>query len=289
MELGQRQARAYSWWRPDVPVFKRALRNAWDHDITAAATQLAFDFTFAFFPALMVLAFLLTTIEAPFLFARIMTALHTVLPPSAVDLVDQGLEEVRRGSGWGIFFSGLTLALWSSVSGLHVLICAINTAYGVDDHRPYWQRSVLALAMTLMLAVLLLLAAALVIGGRWLGVRIMGWMGLDTWFAIWWALLRWPAILVAVIGGLLVLYTAAPNLPISGWRALPGAVFGGLCWVLVTAAFGWYINNWSSYNRVYGSIGGMIVLMLWLYVGGIVILLGSELNGAMYRRSHGLG
>src|SRR3712207_9544578 len=98
MELGRRQARAYSWWRPDVPVFKQALRRAWDHDISATASQLAFDFTFAFFPALMVLAFLLTTIEAPFLFARIMIGLHTVLPPSAVDLVEQGLVEVRRRS-----------------------------------------------------------------------------------------------------------------------------------------------------------------------------------------------
>ena len=73
----------------------------------------------------------------------------------------------------------------------------------------------------------------------------------------------------------------------SAGRALPGAVLGGSGWVLATSLFGWYINKFASYNNVYGSIGGMIVLMLWLYVGGIVILLGAELNGALYRRRYG--
>lgn len=288
MELGRRHALAHRWWWPDLLLLKRATRRALNHDISATASQLAYHFTFTFFPALMVLAYVLTTIEAPFLFARIMLALRAVLPASAVMLVEQVLDEVRRGSGWHILVSGLTLALWSSVSGLHVLICAINRAYGIDDDRPYWKRSLLALAMTLLLALLLVTAATLVIGGRWLGARLMNFVGLGAWFATWWALLRWPAILVAVIGGLLVLYTAAPNLPISAWRALPGAVLGGGAWVLATTGFGWYIQNLASYNRVYGSIGGVIVLMVWLYVAGLVILFGAEINGALYRRRKGL-
>jgi membrane protein len=284
MELGRPRTHIHSWWRPDFQIARQVLRKAIEQDISAVSSQLAFHFTFAFFPALMVLAFILTTIEAPFLFVRIMVALHSLLPPSAIGLVDQVLAEVRRGGGWGIFFSGLTLALWSAVSGLHVLICAINHAHGVDDHRSYWTRSLLALIMTVLLAVLLMVAAALVIGGEWLGIRLMSWFGVDSWFAIGWELLRWPVIVLAVVGGLLVLYTAAPNLPISAWRALPGAVLGGAGWVGATMLFGWYINTFATYNRVYGSIGGVIVLMLWLYVGGIVILLGAELNGALYRR-----
>jgi membrane protein len=92
---------------------------------------------------------------------------------------------------------------------------------------------------------------------------------------------------VTVVGGLVVLYTAAPKLPVSARRALPGAVFGGGGWVVTTWIFGWYIKSIASYNRVYGSIGGMIVLMVWLYVAGLIILLGAELNGALYRRRHG--
>jgi membrane protein len=265
-------------------MWRRVLRRAMDDDISATASQLAFHFTFSFFPLLMVLAFILTQVDAPFLFSRIMLALGTVLPPSATNLIEQVLEEVRRGGGWHVFFTGLTLAAWSSVSGLHVLICAINGAHGVKDDRPYWKRSLLALGMTLFLTVLLVLAAALVIGGRWLGFRVSTWLGHDADFLRLWVMLRWPVILVAVISGLLVLYTAAPKLPISAWRALPGAILGGTGWVIATSLFGWYINTFASYNKVYGSIGGMIVLMLWLYVSGIVILLGAELNGALYRR-----
>jgi membrane protein len=275
------------WWRPDAQIWRQVLRRAIDDDISATATQLAFHFTFSFFPLLMVLAFILTQIDAPFLFSRIMLALGTVLPPSATNLIEQVLDEVRRGSGWHVFFTGLSLAAWSSVSGLHVLICAINAAHGVTDDRPYWKRSLLALGMTLFLAVLLVVAAALVIGGRWLGIRISTWLGHDADFVRLWVMLRWPVILLAVIGGLLVLYTAAPKLPISPWRALPGAVLGGTGWVVATSIFGWYINTFATYNKVYGSIGGMIVLMLWLYVGGVVLLFGAELNGALYRRRHG--
>lgn len=282
----QPPTRPQLWWRPDAKIWRRVLRRAIDDNISATATQLAFHFTFSFFPLLMVLASILTQIEAPFLFTRIMLALNTLLPPSATALIAQVLDEVRKGSGWHVFLTGLSLAAWSSVSGLEVLICAINGAYGVTDDRPYWKRTLLALGMTLLLAVLLVVATALVIGGRWLGVRISTWIGHDADFVQLWVMLRWPVILLAVISGLLVLYTAAPKLPISARRALPGAILGGVGWVMSTTLFGWYINTFASYNKVYGSIGGMIVLMLWLYVGGIVILLGAELNGALYRRRH---
>ena len=283
MELGRRQA-PVRWWRPDLVVLKQVAHNARDHDINGVAKQVAYHFTFAFFPTLMVLAFILNLIDASFVFARIMLGLHVVLPYSAVALVEQVLEEVRRGSSWSLFFTGLILALWSVVRGLHLVIHAVNRAYGVYDDRPSWKRWLLALVLALLLGVLLVVAAALVIGGRWLGLRVSHWIGQDARFVRWWVLLRWPAILMAVIGGGVVLYTAAPKLPISAWRALPGAVLGGSSWVALTAIFGWYITNFAAYNRVYGSIGGVIVLMLWMYVGAIMLLLGAELNGALYHR-----
>jgi membrane protein len=289
MELGRRQpgvqqGRPHLWWRPDLQIWKYLLRRLLDDSISSTASQLAFHLTFTFFPMLMVLAFILTKIEAPFLFARILFTLRTLLPHSTAELILQVLNDVPADTGWGIFFTGLSLALWWAIGGLHVLIYAINTAYGVTDDRPYWLRSLLAIIMTLLMAVLLVLATALVIGGQWLGLRVSSWFGYHTGFIAIWALLRWPVIIICVMSSFLLLYTAAPKLPISLWRALPGAILGGVGWVLATVAFGWYIRNFATYNRVYGSIGGFIVLMLWLYVGSIVVLLGAELNGALYRR-----
>lgn len=284
MQVGKPQAYVGHPWKPSVSLFRSIAQNAFKHDISAVATQLAFHFTFCFFPMLLVLGVVLAWIDAPFLFARIMIAIHIVLPPSTDVLIDQVLTEVRLGSSWQIFFAGLSLALWSAVSGLILLISAINHAYDVDDDRAYWKRTVLALLMTLLLAVVLVLATALVLGGRWLGFRIAGWMGHDSWFLTIWNVARWPTVVFSVIFGLQVLYTAAPKLPISAKRAFPGAVVGGIGWVATTIVFSWYINTYASYNRVYGSIGGMIILMLWLYVGGIVILLGAEVNGALYLR-----
>ncbi|CAA9244552.1 MAG: hypothetical protein AVDCRST_MAG93-1470 [uncultured Chloroflexia bacterium] len=286
MHVGRPPAYVGHPWKPSRSLLRTIVQNAWNHDISAIATQLAFHFTFCFFPMLLVLGVVLTWIEAPFLFARIMTALHTVLPPSATALVDQVLMEVRLGSNWQIFTAGLSLALWSAVTGLELTITAINQTYGVRDDRPYWKRFLLALVLTLVLAVFLVVATALVLGGRWLGVRIAGWIGRDSWFLTIWTLARWPTVLLSVMTGLLVLYTVAPKLPISAARAFPGAVVAGMGWVATTIVFGWYINSYASYNRVYGSIGGMIILMLWLYVAGIAILLGAEVNGALYQRRH---
>ena len=286
MHVGRPPAYVGHPWKPSRSLLRTIVQNAWNHDISAIATQLAFHFTFCFFPMFLVLGVVLTWIDAPFLYTRIMIALHTVLPPSATILIDQVLTEVRLGSNWQIFTAGLSLALWSAVSGVELLVTAINRAYGVLDNRPYWKKVLLALALTVVLAVLLVLATALVLGGRWLGVRITGWMGRDSWFLTIWILARWPTVLLSVMIGLLVLYTAAPKLPISAKRAFPGAVVGGSGWVVTTLVFGWYINTYASYNRVYGSIGGMIILMLWLYFGGIVILLGAEVNGALYQRRH---
>lgn len=284
MEAGRPQAYVGHPWKPSVRLLRTIVKNALKHDISAVATQLAFHFTFCFFPMLLVLGVVLTWIDVPFLFVRIMIAIHAVLPPSTTSLVDQVLTEVRLGGNWQIFAAGLSLALWSAVSGLIVMISTVNHAYGVNDDRPYWKRLLLALALTVVLAVFLVVATALVLGGRWLGVRIAGWLGHDSWFVTVWTIARWPTVLLSVMSGLLVLYTAAPKLPISAIRAFPGAVVGGGGWVATTLIFGWYINTYASYNRVYGSIGGMIILMLWLYVGGIVILLGAEVNGALYQR-----
>lgn len=284
MEVGRPQRYVGHPWKPSIGLLRTIIQNVWKHNISAVATQLAFHFTFCFFPMLLVLGVVLAWIDAPFLFARIMVALHSVMPPSATALVDQVLTEVRLGSNWQIFIAGLSLALWSAVSGLELTINAINHAYGVDDDRPYWLRVSLALGLTLLLAVLLVGATALVLGGRWLGLRIATWMGHDSWSITLWLWMRWPTVVMSVMSGLLVLYTAAPKLPISAKRALPGAVVAGSGWVATTLVFGWYINTFASYNRVYGSIGGMIILMLWLYVTGIVILLGAEINGALYRR-----
>lgn len=287
-EPEQPQVALQRWWRLDVEVFKQVAHRALDHDISAIATQLAYHFTFSLFPALLVLATALTTIDAPDIFMRIMSTLDSVLPKSAITLVQQVLHEVQRGSGWQLFLTGLTLAVWSSVSGLLVLISAVNNAFGIPEHRPYWKRAILAIFMTMLLTTLLIIATFLMLGGHWLAIRITFWSGLNTEYAGWWVMLRWPLTIFAVISGLVVLYTAAPNLPISAFRALPGAILGGSGWVIATSIFGWYIQNFASYNRVYGSIGGVIVLMLWMYMGGMVILLGAELNGVLYRRRHGL-
>jgi membrane protein len=286
MEQGRQRTAGYSWWRPDLPILKEVMWRAYNDDISATATQLAFHITFSFFPMLLVLLFILTTIDAPHLFDQLMILFRSVLPPEAVTLIIQVLEDVSD-SGWGFFFTSLSLALWWAVSGLHVLILAVNRAHGVTEYRSYAKRTLLAIGLTVLLTVLLVLATALTIGGHWFGVRLAHSLGMSHWFLLIWSLLRWPAIFAAVVGGLLVLFTVSPRLPISVWRALPGAVLGGSLWVMVTALFAWYIKSFATYNRIYGSIGGMIMLMLWMYLCALVILLGAELNGALYRRRYG--
>jgi membrane protein len=210
--------------------------------------------------------------------------LSQVLPTTAIVLVRQTLLEITRRQRSGLLSFGLIATVWAASSGLHALIYSLNVAYSVKNFRPWWKDRVLAIALTFGFSILIIAALAIVFFGGNLGALLAQEFHLGRTFRTGWTLLQWPTMVLFLLFGLELLYYSAPQRAMR-WRWLtPGASFALVAWLGISYAFKWYVSRVANYTLTYGSLGSVIVLMLWLYLTSIAILVGGEINGLLERR-----
>jgi membrane protein len=260
------------------------LDECYKDDVLGHAAQLAFYFLFALFPMLIFLAALVGYLPIPHLLDRMMDYLSQVLPTTAIVLVRQTLLEITRRQRSGLLSFGLIATVWAASSGLHALIYSLNVAYSVKNFRPWWKDRVLAIALTFGFSILIIAALAIVFFGGNLGALLAQEFHLGRTFRTGWTLLQWPTMVLFLLFGLELLYYSAPQRAMR-WRWLtPGASFALVAWLGISYAFKWYVSRVANYTLTYGSLGSVIVLMLWLYLTSIAILVGGEINGLLERR-----
>jgi membrane protein len=159
------------------------------------------------------------------------------------------------------------------------IIEALNAAYRVSEARPWWQTRLVALALTIALAILIVTALVIVIGGEQVGISVARAVGLGSAFTTAWVVLQWPIVIAFVFSAFALVYYYAPNLREQKLRwVLPGMVVGVALWFLVSFAFRFYLRYFNTYRAIYGSLGAAIILMLWFYLTGVSILIGGEVN-----------
>jgi membrane protein len=201
------------------------------------------------------------------------------MPPTAYELVRGTVNEITAGAGAGKLSLGLFLTLWTASSGMDAVINGLNVAYSVTEHRPWWKRRIVAIILTVVLA--LISGAALflsVFGGR-MGSYFASKYGYSDALERLWFLLQlgFPPLFMLLV--LCMLYRFGPNVRAHGWQALiPGAFTGLVLWIGATWLFSLYVSQFDRYSKTYGSLGAVIVLMLWLYLSGVAILVGGEVN-----------
>jgi membrane protein len=210
---------------------------------------------------------------------ELMNYLRKVLPADALSMVKRFLDQIAEGSGANVLSLGALGALWASSSGMTAIMDALNVVYDVkEDSRPFWRSRLTAIVLTLALAGFVILALTLVLYGSSIGSWIADFVGLGRAFAWAWNILQWPVIIALMLLVVDVVYYICPDIE-QKWRwVTPGSVFAVSIWVVVSLGFKAYVDNFGDYNKVYGSIAGVIVLMLWLYWSGMVLLLGGEIN-----------
>jgi membrane protein len=275
---------------------KRFWKNVWSRSendqILGRAAQLSYFFLLALFPLLL---FLITLFgyfngEGSHLQQRMIAYLADVMPPAALQLVVATLDEITRGRGTGKLSLGILLALWAASSGVNALAQALNSAYAVTETRPWWKVRLTSLAMTVALSVLIVSARILVLYGGQCGEALAARINAGQVFSITWQALQIPFALVFLVIALVMIYRFVPNVAAKrhgkGLRPTdyrrrwfsPGIVFAVLLWLLVSLGFRLYLHFFNSYNATYGSLGALIILMLWFYFTGAAILLGGEIN-----------
>jgi membrane protein len=161
------------------------------------------------------------------------------------------------------------------------IIDALNHAYDVSEWRPWWKRRLLAVVLTLLLALFILVALVFVLVGPAVASQAAAWFRIEPAVAYVWRLVRWPVIVFCVVLGLDLVYHFAPNRPARWAWITPGSLVATVLWIASSVGFRFYVSNFGDYTATYGAIGGAIVAMLWFYVSGLAILVGAELNGVI--------
>jgi membrane protein len=263
---------------------RRAWIEIYHSDILGRSAQLSYYFLLALFPLLLFLIALLGSFAeaGTKLRANLLAYLTALAPASASTLIYTTVDEISRNSGSGKLSFGLLASLWAASAGMGAIIDALNAAFDVTESRPWWKARLVALGLTITLAVLIISALALMLYGSDIARMVAGQFGYGDAFTRAWSVAQWPFVLGFVFISCGLIYYFAPNLPGRQWRWItPGAIIAVALWLLVSFGLRVYLYYFDSYSRTYGSLGAVIILMLWFYLTGAAVLIGGEVNSVI--------
>lgn len=260
---------------------ERVHQRFWKDEILDRAAGLSYYFAFALFPTFLFLTTLLGLLPIPDLMTQLMGYTDRVLPRDAASLLDKALAEVVSGASGGLLSIGVLAALLAASSGMLSIMKALNVAYGIADRRTWWRKRLIAIALTLGFSLFTLTAMLLLVFGGRIGEAIAGWVGLGPLFTLVWKLLQWPVVILLALTGLTLVYYLAPATGRRWSWITPGSAFALVAWLVMSLGLRLYVSYFGNYNATYGSIGGVILLMLWLYWSGVALLVGAEIDSAI--------
>lgn len=268
-------------------LLKRLYREVVDDAITDSAASLSYYFIFAIFPFLFFLATLTAYLPLADALDEMLGRLANFMPAPAFELLAGHLTRLVDEPRPKLLTLGLLTTLWSASRGVDAFRKALNLAYDVKETRPFWRTQLLAVEMTFAGAILVLGAlAALVLGGR-VGLGLAGLVSQRAQFEYFWPMMRWPISALAIMTAAAINYYLLPDVKQQFRFITPGSVAGTFAWLGATYLFTLYVEHFNSFNLTYGSIGGVMVLLLWLYVTGFIFIVGGELNATLEQVSEG--
>jgi membrane protein len=252
------------------------------------AAQLAYFALLALFPFLMFLLTLVGYVPLHGLDQQILRSAFEVMPHDTAMLVQSTLQEiVGKQRGWLLLLS-LVFAIWSASGAVSGLISSLNRAYDVSETRPAWRVKMRAVMVTVGAALAAVVATAAMLIGPNVVHKIWAFFGLGGAFDDLWSLLRWPVAALAMMTSLAAIYYYLPNVKQKFRFITPGSVFSVVAWLAVSFGFRFYVTHFNSYAKSYGALGTVIVLLVWLYLAGLMVILGGEINAILDRVQKGI-
>jgi membrane protein len=266
-------------------IAKRTLRECIADDVLNLAAQQAYYFFFALFPALLTLLSIASFFTVSNLIDELVQAGGRFVPPDVLQIIADQIRKISNSQQGGILTLGFLLTLWSSSGALVSIITTLNAAYDITEGRPWWKVRLTAIGLTLGMAFFILGSLILVLLGPAVAEHVAARLHLGSAFTWTWLVLQWPIVLSLVATGIGLVYYFAPDAEQEWVWITPGSVVATVLWVIVSLGFRLYISYFGNYNETYGTIGAIIVLLTWLYLSGLAILLGAELNSEIEHAS----
>lgn len=256
-----------------------------NHHTLQIAAGLAYYFVLSIFPALIALSAVLGLIPVPNLFARVMQYLGRVLPVDGIHVVHSVLQSVLSANSRTWLSVGMLGLIWTTSSAFAAIIESLHMAYQVDDRRSFWKTRLLAIGLAVVCGGLLLISLAVMIVGPKFGEWLAGELDVPTAFAIVWPVLRWVLAISFTVLAVELLYFLAPCVKQRFLATLPGAILFVVVGDALSFALGIYFRSFANFNGTYGTLGGFVAFMTWLYWTSFVLLLGAELNSELAKVS----
>ena len=266
-------------------MLKRTVSEFRADNLTDWAAALTYYAVLSIFPALIVLVSILG-LAGDSATNAVLDNINELGPGPAQDIISGAIKQIAASQGTAgvAFVLGLVAALWSASGYVGAFSRASNVIYETEEGRPFWKLRPLQIAMTLVLLLLVALSAIAVVISGPLTSEVGKLFGIEGTAVTVFNIVKWPVIVVVVITMLAILYYGAPNVRHPGFRWItPGGILAVLLWILASAGFALYVANFASYNETYGSLAGVIVFLVWLWISNVAVLLGAEMNAELER------
>lgn len=264
------------------PFFQHLWRRMEIDDYFGIAAQLSYYFILSLFPLLIFIVSLFPYL--PVTQADLLGLLRDFVPHESMKLIETNLEQLSQKNSKILSF-GLIGTLWSASNGINAIMKALNRAYEVKEARSFLRARLTAILLTLAMIVVIAIALLLPVFGKHIGVFLFSKLELSSQFLSVWNALRWLVSSLIIFIIFIGLFWLAPSKKFSCRSAIPGALFATIGWILTSYAFSYYVDQFGNYSAAYGSIGAIIVLMVWFYLSGVIIIIGGEIN-AFYSREN---
>jgi membrane protein len=274
------------WTLMRFRTLKTAVLEFQRDDILSIAAGLAYYLILALFPLILVLVSLLGTFSNPEFANEVLGYFRQVLPGPVYETVNTFLADTLAGKNPapGLLSFGILGTIWAASGAFSAFMNALNKAYDVEETRPFWKAKGIAILMTFGLTAFILAGVLLLTVGPQIGEWIADGFGLGAVFDLVWGIVRWPVALLFMVLSVALLYYFAPDADQPFRWITPGGLVGVLLWVLASVLFNLYLSSdFNTYNKTYGSIGTVIILLLYLYISSTAILFGAELNATLVR------
>ncbi|HEX7065099.1 MAG TPA: YihY/virulence factor BrkB family protein [Bacillales bacterium] len=255
---------------------KEFYRRVMDDGVFDLSAQLAYYFLLSLFPLLIFAFALMSYIDLSV--DQVLDMIRRYAPPEAFDVLKETLKSVAGKQHGGLLSVGVLATVWTASNAINAMIRALNRAYNVEESRPFYISRGLSILLTLAMIVVIIIALILPVFGELIGDFIFSRLGIDSDLRVAFVVLRWLfsfVVIVAVISGL---YYFAPNKKLRFKDVVTGAVTAAVGWQVISLGFSYYVSSFGHYEVTYGGIGGIIILMIWFYLTGAILIIGGEIN-----------
>ena len=262
---------------------KKLIKEIKEDRVTGLAAEQAYYYLLALFPLLILLLSIL-----PYLNIDIQTALNTIktfMPAETMEVIEKNIINILSERNGGLLTFGFLGTIWSASNGMNAFIHSMNIAYDVEETRNFIKARIISIVLTLSLVVAFIVMLGLPVFGKVIIDLLQQVIPIPEEMQILFSLLRWVIAVVVISLVLAFLYRFAPNKSFPIKHVIPGALTATVLWLGISLGFSFYVSNFANYSSTYGSLGGVIILMLWLYLSGLIFVIGGEINAILHRQN----